>query len=153
MTATMADIAVNRKAFHNYEILEKFEAGIMLAGMEVKSLRDHQVDMKDAYAIINNEEVWLLNLYINPYEFDGRKELSPNRSRKLLLKKREIRKLLGRVEQKGLTLIPLKMYLSGRQLVKIQLGLGKSKNTIDKRETKKRKDLDREMERELSIRN
>ncbi|MFH1429539.1 MAG: SsrA-binding protein SmpB [Candidatus Margulisiibacteriota bacterium] len=148
----MEQIAANRKAFHNYEILDKFEAGIILEGMEVKSTRLRQVDVKDAYAIIKDNEVWLLNMYIKPYEFDGRRELSPTRTRKLLLHKTEIKKILGKVNQKGYTLIPLSVYLSGRNLVKVQLGLGRAKNTVDKRDTLKEKDLDREMARELNTR-
>ena len=145
-------IAVNRKAYHNYEILENYEAGIVLCGTEVKSLRLHQLDVKDAYALIKNEEVWLMNMYIKPYEFDGRHDVSPTRTRKLLLKKQEIRKIAGRVAQRGLTLVPLKVYLSDRSLVKVELGLGKSKKTVDKKETLKKKDLDREVAREIADR-
>lgn len=145
-------IAINRKAYHNYEIVDNYEAGIVLAGMEVKSLRLHQLDIKDAYALIKNEEVWLMNMYIKPYEFDGRHDISTTRTRKLLLKKQEIRKIAGRVAQRGLTLVPLKVYLSGRSMVKIELGLGKSKRTVDKKDTLKQKDLDREVEREINSR-
>ncbi|MFA5928285.1 MAG: SsrA-binding protein SmpB [Candidatus Margulisiibacteriota bacterium] len=148
----MADIAVNRKAFHNYEILDKYEAGIMLEGMEVKSLRGHELDMKDSYAIISNNEAWLLNMYIKPYQFDGRQEVSPTRTRKLLLNKSEIKKLMGKVSQKGYTILPLKLYFNSRNLVKVQLGLGKSKKLVDKREAKKLKDLDRDLQRELNRR-
>ncbi|MFC1596278.1 SsrA-binding protein SmpB [Candidatus Margulisiibacteriota bacterium] len=148
----MEIIAHNRKALHNYEILEKYEAGIMLEGMEVKSIRARQLDIKDAYALIKSEEIWLMNMYIKPYDFDGRREISPTRSRKLLLNKREIRKLEGKVAQKGFTVVPLKVYLSNRNLVKVGLGLGKAKKLIDKREVKKQKDLDRDMQREINKR-
>jgi len=146
------NIALNKKAFYNYDILEKLEAGLVLAGMEVKSIRQRQVDIKDAYAIINNkQEAWIVNMKISTYKFDGRAEIDTNRSRKLLLKKKEIKKLFGKLQEKGLTLVPLKLYLS-RGLVKVQLGLGKAKKLFDKRETKKRKDINREMERALSDR-
>ena len=145
-------IATNRKAYHNYEITEKYEAGIVLAGMEVKSIRTRQVDLKDSYAIISREEAYVLNMYIKPYAHDGRREVSSTRTRKLLLKKREINKLMGKVQQKGLTLIPLKLYISDRSFVKLQIGLGRSKNVVDKRDTLKKKDLDREMEREIGQR-
>jgi len=145
------DIAVNRKAYHHYEILEKYEAGIALEGMEVKSIRGHQLDFKDSYAIIKDGEVWVINMYVKPYAFDGRQEIDPSRSRKLLLKHQEIHRLSVKVQQRGLTLIPLRVYLSPRHLIKIEIGLGKAKKLYDKKETKKQKDLDREMEREIKL--
>jgi len=139
---------LNRRGRFDYEILETFEAGIELRGSEVKSIRLGNANLKDAYAVEKNGELMLLNCHIDPYKFSSHSTPEPTRTRKLLLHKSEIKKLAGQSQQKGLTLIPLKMYLKG-QWVKVTIGLGKAKNLRNKKETKKNKDLDRDMEREI----
>ena len=141
-------ICQNRKARHDYHILDAFEAGIALTGTEVKSLRAGRANLKDAYAQIENEEVFLHNMHISPYEEGGRYNHDPTRTRKLLLHKSEIRRLFGRVQLKGLTLIPLALYFSkGR--VKVELGIARGKKEIDKREDLAERDAKREMERAM----
>ncbi|MDR9401985.1 MAG: SsrA-binding protein SmpB [Halothece sp. Uz-M2-17] len=140
-------IAENRKARFLYEILETYEAGIQLIGTEVKSIRAGRVNLQDGYAIIRKGEVWLINVNISPYEGSGAYfNHEPKRSRKLLLHRQEISKLIGKTEQKGLTLVPLKMYLK-KGIVKLQIGLGKGKKLHDKRETIKRREDQKEMQR------
>ncbi len=142
-------ITDNRQARFLYEILATYEAGIQLTGTEIKSIRMGKVNLRDGYGLIRNGEAWLLNLHISPYE---RSSLyfnhEPTRDRKLLLHKKEINKLIGQIQQKGLTLVPLKMYFKG-SLVKISLGLGRGKKLHDKRETVKRRDDQREMSRAM----
>ena len=139
----------NRQARFRYEILETYEAGLELKGTEVKSIREGRANLRDGYALIRNGEAWLLNVHISPYESSSLYfNHEPRRTRKLLLHKREIRKLIGKVEQEGLTLVPLKMYLK-RGLVKVTLALGKGKKLHDKRETIKRRQDNREMARAL----
>lgn len=140
-------VAQNRKARFLYEILETYEAGIQLIGTEVKSIRAGRVSLQDGYALIRQGEVWLINVNISPYEATGGYfNHDPKRSRKLLLHRQEISKLIGKTEQKGLTLVPLKMYLK-KGLVKVQIGLAKGKKLRDKRETIKRREDEREMQR------
>ena len=142
-------ISDNRKARFQYEILETLEAGIQLQGTEVKSVRAGKVNLGDGYVLIRNNEAWLLNVHISPYTASGQYfNHEPKRDRKLLLHRKEIRRLIGQLEQKGLTLIPLKMYLKG-SLVKVSLGLGRGKKLHDKRETIKRRQDRREMARAL----
>lgn len=142
-------ISDNRQARFQYEILETFEAGIQLRGTEVKSVRAGKVNLKDGYVLIRHNEAWLLNSHISPYNASGDYfNHEPKRDRKLLLHRKEIRRLIGQLEQKGLTLIPLKMYLKG-SLVKISLGLGRGKKLHDKRETIKQRQDKREMSRAL----
>ncbi|MDB9313236.1 SsrA-binding protein SmpB [Spirulina sp. CS-785/01] len=142
-------ISNNRKARYLYEILDTYEAGVQLVGTEVKSIRDGRVNMQDGYGLIRNGEAWLLNVHISPYQDSGEYfNHDPRRTRKLLLKRKEINKLIGKLEQKGLTLIPLKMYFK-RGWVKVLLGLGKGKKIHDKRETIKKRDTDREIKRAL----
>lgn len=142
-------ISDNRQARFLYEILETYEAGIELLGTEVKSIRAGKVNLRDGYALIRNGEVWLINVHISPYEASGQYfNHDPRRTRKLLLHRKEISKLIGQVEQKGLTLVPLKMYFKG-SLVKVSLGLGRGKKLHDKRETLKRRQDEREMARLL----
>ncbi|ACA99347.1 MULTISPECIES: SsrA-binding protein SmpB [Cyanophyceae] len=142
-------ISDNRKARFQYEILETLEAGIQLQGTEVKSVRAGKVNLGDGYVLIRNNEAWLLNVHISPYTASGQYfNHEPKRDRKLLLHRKEIRRLIGQLEQKGLTLIPLKMYLKG-SLVKVSLGLGRGKKLHDKRETIKRRQDSREMARAL----
>ncbi|MFC1517557.1 SsrA-binding protein SmpB [Candidatus Margulisiibacteriota bacterium] len=142
----------NRKAWHDYHILEKFQAGIALQGCEVKSLRDGQGNLRDSFAFVKNEEVWLYNMHISPYQQGSHNNPDdPKRPRKLLLKKLEIKKLIGRVQEKGLTLIPLKVYLRGH-VFKVELGLCKQKKLYDKRKELKKKQVDREINRSFFFR-
>lgn len=142
-------VSDNRQARFQYEILETLEAGIQLKGTEVKSVRAGKVNLRDGYVLIRNNEAWLLNVHISPYNASGDYfNHEPKRDRKLLLHSKEIRRLIGQLEQKGLTLVPLKMYLKG-SLVKVSLGLGRGKKLHDKRETIKRRQDSREMARAL----
>lgn len=141
-------IATNRRARFEYEVLDTFEAGIALLGPEVKSLRDGRANMGDAFAIIKNGEVWLEKLHISPYEYANRTAPEPMRVRKLLLHKHEIAKLYSRVVERGLTLVPLRIYLRQGK-VKVELGLVRGKHTHDKRETIKRRDADIEARRAM----
>lgn len=140
-------VSDNRQARYLYEILETYEAGIQLTGTEVKSIRQGKVNLQDGYALIRNGEAWLLNVHISPYTGSGQYfNHEPRRTRKLLLHRQEIRKLIGKVEQEGLTLVPLKMYLK-RGLVKVSIALGKGKKLHDKREDLKRRQDQRDIER------
>jgi SsrA-binding protein len=140
-------VADNRQARFQYEILETYEAGLELRGTEVKSIRQGKVNLRDGYALIRNEEAWLYNVHISPHDTAGQIfNHEPRRNRKLLLHAQEIRKLIGQVEQKGLTLIPLKLYLK-RGWVKVTIGLARGKKLHDKREDLKRKQAKREIER------
>lgn len=141
-------IARNRKARHDYEVLETFEAGIVLKGPEVKSLREGKVSFQDAFARVEGGEVWLHGLHISPYEQANRYNVDPVRTRKLLLQRREIRKLIGRVEEKGLTLVPLEMHFR-RGYAKVLLGLARGRKAHDKREKIRAQDLEREARRAL----
>jgi SsrA-binding protein len=142
-------IARNKKALHEYQILESWEAGIVLAGPEVKSVRAGRVSLNEAFARVERGEVWLHGLHISPYDPASRWNQDPLRPRKLLLHTREIRKLIGATEQKGLTLVPLELYLM-RGRVKVGLALARGKKLHDKREDLKRKDMEREVRRALS---
>ena len=135
--------AANRKAFHDYFILDKFEAGAVLLGTEVKSIREGRVNLKDSYALVRGGEMFLQNCHISPYSHGNRENHDPTRSRKLLLHAAEIRKLIGKTQEKGLTLIPLRVYLK-RGKVKFELGVAKGKKQYDKRETERRKEADKE---------
>lgn len=139
-------VTQNRKARHEYQILESYEAGMVLQGTEVKSLRNGKANLKDAYARVENGEVWLYNCHISPYDQEARYNHEPERKRKLLLNRREIRKLTGKVEERGLTLVALKIYFA-RGKAKVELGLGKGKKLYDKRADIAKKDSQREMER------
>ena len=139
----------NRKARYLYEILETYEAGIQLTGTEVKSIREGKVNLQDGYALIRNGEAWLINVHISPYTGIGQYfNHDPRRTRKLLLHRQEIRKLIGKVEQQGLTLVPLRMYLK-RGLVKVNIALGKGKKLHDKREDLKRRQDQRDIQRAM----
>jgi SsrA-binding protein len=144
-------IAVNRKARRDYEIIESFEVGMVLKGTEVKSLREGKLTFKDSYARIEKGEVFLINAHISPYSHGNIQNHDPLRDRKLLLHKSEIRRLVGKTEQKGLTLVPLKAYFAQGH-AKVELALARGKRHSDKRETIKRRDAAREMERELKRR-
>jgi SsrA-binding protein len=136
-------LADNRKALHDYEILESFEAGVALLGTEVKSIREGRTNLRDSYARVEGGEVWAFNIHISPYSHRGYVDHEPLRRRKLLLHKAEIRKLIGRTVEKGLTLVPLRMYLKNGR-VKLAIGLARGKKAHDKRETIKRREVDRE---------
>jgi SsrA-binding protein len=138
-----ANIAENRKAFHDYHILETYEAGVVLLGTEVKSIREGRVNLRDSFARVERGEVFLYNVNISPYSHRGYAEHEPLRQRKLLMHRDEIRKLIGKTVEKGMTLVPLRMYFkSGR--VKVAVGLAKGKKDYDKRETIKRRETERE---------
>ena len=137
------DIARNRAATHNYFLLEKFEAGIVLTGTEVKSAREGKVNLKDAYGLVKDGELWLLNAHISPYQHGNIFNHDPLRTRKLLVHKNELRKLIGKTQQRGLTLIPTHMYFRNRK-IKVELALAKGKQLWDKRETERRRTADRE---------
>ena len=139
-------IAENRKARHDYHIDESFEAGMVLKGTEVKSLRHGRANLKDSYARIKNGEVFVLQMHISPYPFAHYDNHDPLRPRKLLLHKREIKRLFGKANEKGLTLIPLKMYFKNGK-AKISIALARGKRKYDKREAIRRRDEQREMER------
>ncbi|NES17782.1 MAG: SsrA-binding protein SmpB [Symploca sp. SIO3E6] len=142
-------ISDNRQARFRYEVLETYEAGIELKGTEVKSIREGKVNLRDGYALIRGSEAWLLNVHISPFlKSSDYFNHEPRRTRRLLLHKKEIRKLIGKVEQQGLTLVPLKMYLK-RGLVKVVIGLAKGKKLHDKRETLKKRQDQRDMERAM----
>ena len=141
-------VARNRKARHEYDILETFEAGMELKGPEVKSLRAGQVAFQDAFARVERGEVWLYSLHISPYEQANRANVDPLRTRRLLLQKHEIRKLVGQVEEKGLTLIPLDIYFK-RGYAKMTLAVARGRKLHDKREALKRKQQDREARRAM----
>ncbi len=149
----MADhlVAKNKKAYFDYEILEEFEAGMVLTGTEVKSLRDHRVNLKESYARIKDGEVWLENCHISPYTHGNLSNHEPTRRRKLLLQRREINRLVGKTSQKGLTLVPLVLYFKNGR-AKLKVGLARGKKTHDKRETERRKVVEREVEAELKRR-
>jgi SsrA-binding protein len=139
-------ICQNRKAFHNYFIEETYQAGVSLLGSEVKSLREGKVNLGDSYGDIKRSEIFLVDAHISPYAQANRLNHDPLRARKLLLHKKEIKRLIGKVEQRGYTLIPVKLYfVNGR--VKVDLALAKGKKLFDKRETLKKKTMEREMER------
>jgi SsrA-binding protein len=142
------DIAVNRQAFHNYDIIEKFEAGIVLTGTEIKSARDAKVNLKDSYGLVKAGEVWLLNCHISPYSHGNYANHDPLRTRKLLLNRREINRLIGRTTERGLTLVPLRMYLKDGRL-KCELALAKGRKLHDKREVSRQKTIDRETQQAL----
>ncbi|AOM81990.1 SsrA-binding protein SmpB [Salisediminibacterium beveridgei] len=139
-------IAQNKKANHDFHIEETYEAGIVLTGTEIKSIRNRRVNLKDSFARISGGEVWLSNMHISPYEQGNRHNHDPVRARKLLMHRKEIDKLVGITKEKGYTLVPLKIYIKNG-VAKVLLGLGRGKKKYDKREDLKRKDAKREVER------
>jgi SsrA-binding protein len=141
----------NRKAKFNYEITDTYEAGIELKGTEIKSIRKGSANLTDSYGIIRNNEVYLLNMFIGKYEEGNRFNHEETRTRKLLLHKKEIKKLVVALEQQGFTLVPLKLYFK-KSKAKILLGIAKGKHTYDKRETIKKRDIDRELKKEMKYR-
>ena len=146
--AVPGDVATNRQAAYRYNLLERFECGIILTGTEVKSLREGNVQLKDAYAAVRDGEVWLLGMYIAPYGPAARENHDPERPRKLLLHRREIERLIGRTAERGLTLVPTRVYFSGAN-AKVEIALAQGKNIYDKRESIRRREVAREVQREL----
>ncbi len=145
-------IASNKKAYHNYEIVERFEAGIALVGSEVKSVREGRISLKDSYGEVRNGEVFLLQAHISPYEPANRFNHDPLRERKLLLHRQEIKRLIGKIREKGYTLIPTKVVLNDKGKVKVEISLAKGKRAYEKKQAIKERDLDREMRAELKRR-
>lgn len=139
-------VARNRHARHEYQVLETWEAGLVLTGSEVKSLRDGKVNIAEAYGIVRDGEVYLLNMHVSPYSRGGYANHEPTRLRKLLLHKREIRRLIGGVERQGLTLVPLEVYFKGGR-AKVRLALAKGKKLYDKRDDARKRDAERDMAR------
>ncbi len=140
-------ICTNRKARRDYQILETMEAGLVLVGTEVKSLREGHAQLKDSFAGIEEGELYLYNAHINPYSMGNRFNHEPTRTRKLLMHEREIRRLIGKIQEKGLTLIPLSLYFNDSGKVKVELGLARGKKAFDKRRDIAERDAKREMER------
>jgi len=140
---TDTTVAENRKAFHDFHVLDTFEAGLVLLGTEVKAVRERRVNLRDSFARVEDGEVFLYNVHISPYSHRGYADHEPMRRRKLLLHRGEIRKLIGRTVEKGMTLVPLRMYLKNGR-VKVALGLAKGKKEYDKREAIRRREADRE---------
>lgn len=145
-------IAKNPTAYHNYNIDDKIEAGIVLSGTEIKSIRNGKVNLKDAYAIIKNGEAFVMGMHISPYEHGNIFNKDPLRTRKMLLNKKEINKLFGLIKQKGYSLVPISMYFKG-SLVKIELGIGKGKKLYDKREEIAKKEANLRIQKEMKLRN
>ncbi len=148
----MKPIVSNRKARHEFTILETTEAGISLMGTEVKSLREGRANLVDAYAVYNHGEIVLRGLHISSYSHTSQTNIDPRRERTLLLHKREIRRLIGKVKEKGLTLVPLKLYFNNKGLVKVELALAKGRRTYDKRRAIAKRDADRDLRRTLKDR-
>ena len=144
------DVATNRQAAFKYNLLERFECGIVLTGTEVKSLRDGNAQLKDSYATIKDGELWLIGAYIAPYPAASRENHDPERSRKLLMHRSEIQKLTGSLNERGFTLVPTRMYFSGeRSRAKVEIALARGKDLYDKRESIKKRDMARDVQREL----
>ena len=144
------DIASNRQASYRYNLLERYECGIVLTGTEVKSLREGKAQLKDAYATVRDGEVWLIGLYIPPYGPAARENHEPERDRKLLLHAQEIERLMGQTAAKGLTLVPTRIYFSGsRSRAKVEIALARGKDLYDKRESIRKRDMARDVQREL----
>ena len=144
----MADVASNRQARHRYHLLERWEAGLVLTGTEVKSLRDGKAQIKDGYATVRDGEVWLHNVHIPPYAPASRENHEPERTRKLLMKRAEIERLIGKTHERGLTLVPTRLYFKDGR-AKVEIALARGKDVGDKRQTIKEREMRREMERAL----
>lgn len=145
----MKIIATNKKAFHDFNMVETFETGINLVGCEVKSVKRGEVNLKDSYATVYQGQLLLKNVYIKPYDKGSFSNVEPRRDRRLLMHKNEIMRLLGKVKEKGYSIVPLKIYLQG-SLVKVEIALAKGKQLYDKRESIAKKDLDRQQQRDIS---
>src|SRR4051812_36066706 len=142
------DVATNRQASHRFELLDKLECGIVLEGTEVKALREGGAQLKDGYVGVTDGELWLHNVHIPPYAPAARDNHEPERPRKLLAHRREIERLIGKTKEKGLTLVPTRLYFKGRH-AKVEIALGRGKDLVDKRQTIKERELKREMERSV----
>jgi SsrA-binding protein len=148
--AASGDVATNRQAAFKYNLIERYECGIVLTGTEVKALRDGDAQLKDAYASVEGGEVWLIGAYIGPYKAASHNNHDPERKRKLLLHRREIEKLMGQTKEKGLTLIPTRIYFTGDpSRAKVEIALARGKDLYDKRDTIKQRDMARDTQREL----
>ena len=145
----MKIIATNKRASYDYEISLKLDAGLVLTGSEVKSLRNNSSSIKESYVEAKDSELWLCNCFIKKYEASSQKEINPTRQRKLLVNKKEFNKILGSVRKDGFSIIPIRMYFNDSGLVKLNIGLGKGKKKYDKRETKKLKDWNKNKQRLL----
>ena len=144
------DVASNRQAAYRYNLLERFEAGIVLTGTEVKALRQGKAQLKDSYAAVRDGEVWLIGLYIPPYGPASRENHEPERPRKLLMHRGEIERLIGRTQERGLTLVPTRIYFAGsRSRAKVEIALAKGKDLYDKRDSIRKRDMARDVQREL----
>lgn len=144
-------VARNKRARHDYHVIETWEAGLVLTGTEVKSLRQGKANISEAYAVVRNGEIFLINLHIPPYAQGNQFNHDPTRTRKLLLHRKEIRRMIGSVERQGLTLVPLELYFS-KGIAKVMLALGKGKKLHDKRDTERKRDAEREMARVARVR-
>ena len=148
--ASAGDVATNRQASYRYSLIERFECGIVLTGTEVKSVREGNVQLKDAYALVRDGEVWLVGVYIAPYGPAARDNHDPERPRKLLLHRNEIERLVARTQERGLTLVPTRVYFAGsRSRAKVEIALAKGKDLYDKRDTIRRREMARDVQREL----
>jgi SsrA-binding protein len=147
----MADVATNRQARHRYHLLDKWEAGLVLTGTEVKSLRGGKAQLKDGYAAVRDGEVWLYNVHIPPYPPATRDNHEPERPRKLLMHRREIERLIGKTKERGLTLVPTRVYFSGPR-AKVEIALARGKDVGDKRQAIKEREMKREMQRAIRAR-
>jgi len=148
--AASGDVATNRRAAFKYNLIERFECGVVLTGTEVKSLRDGNAQLKDSYATIKDGEVWLIGAYIAPYPAASRENHDPERPRKLLMHRGEIEKLTGSLNERGFTLVPTRIYFSGeRSRAKVEIALARGKDLYDKRDAIKKRDMARDVEREL----
>ena len=142
-------VSTNRKAYHEFQIIETFEAGIELLGSEVKSLREGNASLRESYVLIKKGQAWLVGMHINAYSHTGFSGHEPVRKRRLLLHKNEILKINQKLAEKGLTAVPLKVYFNKRGWLKVEIGLARGKKLYDKRETKKRRDIEKEINREM----
>jgi SsrA-binding protein len=148
----MSDLASNQRAFFDYEIQDKFEAGLVLSGQEVKSIKNGHVSLKGSYVTLKGDEAYLINAYVSPYPMAGPLlHYEPTRSRKLLLHRQELRQLIGKTKQKGSTLVPLKIYVKHGK-IKLEFGIGVGKKKFDKRESIKKREVERQIERALKTR-
>jgi SsrA-binding protein len=148
--AAPGDVATNRQASYRYNLIERYECGLVLTGTEVKSLREGKAQLKDSYATIRDGEVWLIGLYIPPYGPAARENHEPERPRKLLMHRREIERLVGQTREKGLTLVPTRIYFAGpRSRAKVEIALARGKDLYDKRETMRTREMARDVQREL----
>jgi SsrA-binding protein len=148
---TVKDIANNRKAFHDFEIIDRFEAGLVLTGSEIKSIRAGRVSLRDGYASVRDGELWLANVHISPYDRASHQNHDPRRPRKLLMHRREINRLQGKLQEKGLTLVPLRLYLK-KHVAKVELGLARGKRLYDKRAALQDKETRRQIDRAVGRR-